>query len=74
MNKSKRTERFAGNDPAAGGEWRVVLGDGSDVHQIASRGSVLPAAEGGLRTERVAQLLIGDDLQQGIVAQTIRCT
>ena len=41
------------------------------AHQIASRGSVLPAAEGGLGAERVAQFLIGDNLQHGIVAQTV---
>ena len=41
------------------------------LHQIATGRRVLPAAERGLGTERVAQFLIGDDLQQGIVAQTI---
>ncbi len=41
------------------------------VHQVAGGRRVLPAAERGLGTERVAQFLIGDDLQQGIVAQTI---
>ena len=41
------------------------------AHQIASRGSVLPTAEGGLGAERDTEFLIGDDLQQGIVAQTI---
>ena len=41
------------------------------VHQIAGGRRVLPAAERGLRTQRVAQFLIGDDLQQRIVAQTI---
>jgi hypothetical protein len=41
------------------------------VHQIAGRRSVLPAAERRLGTEGVAQRLIGDDLQHGIVAQTI---
>ena len=42
-----------------------------DVHQIASGRRVLPAAERGLRTERVAEFVIGDDLQHRIVAQTI---
>ena len=32
---------------------------------------VLPAAEGGLGAERITQFLIGDDLQHGIVAQTV---
>ncbi|HTC79795.1 MAG TPA: hypothetical protein VK657_14365, partial [Terriglobales bacterium] len=41
------------------------------VHQIAGGRRVLPAAERGLGTERVAQFLIGDDLQHGIVAQTV---
>ncbi len=41
------------------------------AHQIAGGRRVLPAAERGLGAERVAQFLIGDDLQQGIVAQTI---
>src|SRR6266702_385030 len=41
------------------------------LHHIASRRRVLPAAEGGLGAERVAQLLIGDYLQQGIVAQSV---
>ena len=41
------------------------------MHQIAGGRRVLPAAERGLRTQRVAQFLIGDDLQQRIVAQTI---
>ena len=41
------------------------------VHQIASGRGVLPATEGGLGAERVGQFLIGDDLQHGIVAQTI---
>jgi hypothetical protein len=41
------------------------------VHQIASGRGVLPATEGGLGAERVAQFLIGDDLQHGIVAQTV---
>ena len=41
------------------------------VHQIAGGRRVLPATEGGLGAERVAQFLIGDNLQHGIVAQTI---
>src|SRR5712692_5792237 len=40
--------------------------------QVASRRRVLPAAEGGLGAERVSQFLIGDDLQERIVAQTAR--
>ena len=40
------------------------------VHQLAGGRRVLPAAERGLRAERVAQFLIGDDLQQRIVTQT----
>ena len=40
------------------------------VHQIAARRG-LPAAKRGLGTESVALFLICDDLQQGIVAQTI---
>lgn len=41
------------------------------AHQIARRRRVLPAAEGGLGTERRSELLIGDDLQHGIVAQAV---
>ena len=41
------------------------------AHQIAGGRRVLPAAERGLGAERVAQFLIGDDLQHGIVAQTV---
>ena len=41
------------------------------VHQIASGRRVLPATERGLRTEHVAEFVIGDDLQRRIVAQTI---
>ena len=41
------------------------------AYQLACGRRVLPTAEGGLGSERVAQLLIGDDLQHGIVAQTI---
>ena len=41
------------------------------VHQIAGGRRVLPATEGGLGAERVAQFLIGDNLQHGIVAQTV---
>ena len=41
------------------------------AHQIADGRRVLPAAEGGLGAERVAQFLISDDLQQRIVTQTI---
>jgi len=41
------------------------------LHQIASRRRVLPAAEGGLGAERVFQFLIGDDLEHGIVTQTV---
>jgi hypothetical protein len=39
------------------------------AYQLACGRRVLPTAEGGLRAERTAQLLIGDDLQQRIVAQ-----
>ena len=41
------------------------------MHQIASARRVFPATERGLGTERLAQLVIGDDLQRRIVAQTI---
>jgi hypothetical protein len=41
------------------------------VHQIAGGRRVLPAAESRLRAQRVAQFLIGDDLQHGIVAQMV---
>ena len=40
-------------------------------YQVAGRRRVLPAAERGLRAERVAQLLIGDYLQQRVVAQAV---
>ena len=39
--------------------------------KFAGARRVLPAAEGGLGTQRVAEFLIGDDLQHGIVAQTV---
>ena len=42
-----------------------------EVYQITVGRSVLPAAEGRLGAERVAEFLIGDDLQHGIVAQTL---
>src|SRR5258708_308796 len=42
-----------------------------EAHQIAARGRVLPAAERRLRAQSLAQFLIGDDLQQRIVAQTV---
>jgi hypothetical protein len=42
-----------------------------EVHQVAGARRVLPAAEGGLRAQRVAEFLIGDDLQHGIVAQAV---
>ncbi len=41
------------------------------AHQIAGGRRILPAAERGLGAERFSQLLISDDLQGGIVAQTI---
>ena len=41
------------------------------AHQIAGGRRVLPATEGGLGAERVAQFLIGDDLQQRIMAQAV---
>ena len=40
-------------------------------YPIAGRRRILPAAEGGLGAEPVAQLLIGDDLQQRVVAQAV---
>jgi hypothetical protein len=43
----------------------------AQAYQFASRGSVFPAAERGLGAERDPEFLIGDDLQQGIVAQTV---
>ena len=59
------------------GQYRLLRGPNSTakatgpIVSIASRGNVLPTAEGGLGTERNPEFLIGDDLQQGIVAQTI---
>ena len=41
------------------------------AHQVAGGRRILPAAERGLGAERVSQLLIGDDLQSGIMAQTV---
>ena len=43
----------------------------TEVHQIAGAGRVFPAAERGLRAESIAEFLIGDDLQEGIVPQAI---
>src|SRR5258708_22466384 len=43
-----------------------------EVHQVAGARRVLPAAKGGLRAQRVAEFLIGDDLQHGIVSQSVR--
>ncbi|SRR6266566_1354782 len=40
-------------------------------HQIAGGRRIFPAAEGGLGAERLAQGLIGDDLQQRVVAQAV---
>jgi len=42
-----------------------------EVDQVAGARRVLPAAEGGLRAQRVAEFLIGDDLQHRIVAQAV---
>ena len=42
------------------------------AYQIAARRCILPAAESRLGAECLSQFLIGDDLQQRIVAQTIR--
>src|SRR5713226_1800802 len=42
-----------------------------EVHQVAGARRVLPAAQGRLGTERVAEFLIRDDLQHGIVAQAV---
>src|SRR5581483_9963800 len=41
------------------------------THQVARQRGVLPAAERGLGAERIAQGLVGDDLQHRIVAQTV---
>src|SRR6202162_5519592 len=41
------------------------------AYQIAARRCILPAAESRLGTERLSQLLIGDDLQERIVAQAV---
>ena len=41
------------------------------AHQVAGRRCILPAAERGLGAERFSQLLIGDDLQSGIMTQTV---
>src|SRR5215470_11379018 len=43
----------------------------AQVHKIASTSGVFPTAERRLRTQSIAQFLIGDDLQQWIVTQTI---
>lgn len=43
----------------------------SQSHQVASGRKILPTAERGLRTERGSQFLIGDDLQGGIMTQTV---
>src|ERR1051325_1805010 len=40
------------------------------AYQIGSRGRVLPAAERGLRAQRVTQFLVADDLQHWVVTQT----
>jgi hypothetical protein len=42
-----------------------------EVHQVAGARRVLPATEGGLGAERVAEFLIGDDLQHRIMAQAV---
>jgi hypothetical protein len=41
------------------------------MHEAARRGRVFPAAEGRLRAERFTELLVGNDLQGGIVAQAV---
>jgi len=43
----------------------------AQANQVAAGRRILPAAERGLRAQRVAQFLVGDDLQQRIVAQTV---
>ena len=40
-------------------------------HEIPSGRRILTAAERGLGAERFSQLLIGDDLQSGIMTQTV---
>ena len=49
----------------------LLTPDVVEAHQIAGGGRVLPTAEGGLGAERVSQFLIGDDLQERIVAQAV---
>jgi len=41
------------------------------AYQIAARRCVLPAAESRLGAKRLSQFLIGDDLQERIVAQAV---
>jgi hypothetical protein len=41
------------------------------AYQVAGGRCILPTAECGLGTERFSQLLIGDDLQNGIMTQTV---
>jgi len=41
------------------------------AYQIAARRCILPAAESRLGAERLSQFLIGDDLQERIVAQAV---
>ena len=41
------------------------------IYQQVFRPDVGTTAQCGLRTQRVAELLIGDDLQHGIVAQAV---
>jgi hypothetical protein len=43
----------------------------TQMYQIAGAGRVFPAAEGRLRAECIAQFLVGNDLQEWIMAQTI---
>jgi hypothetical protein len=43
----------------------------AQANQIASTSRIFPTTEGRLRTQSIAQFLIGDDLQQRIVTQTI---
>jgi len=41
------------------------------AYELAARGCVFPATQSGLRTQRLAQGLIGEQLEGGIMAETI---
>jgi hypothetical protein len=41
------------------------------ANQFAGRGRVFPATQSGLRTQRLAQRMIGEQLEGGIMAETI---